>query len=179
MTFSRKAPAAVYAEESPRLPALFALALTLLVAALLAYWIVQVNRQGRRDTNLAAYRQLVQAMQADATEVDAILRNDAEALSGLAANRKRVATLIVPEVVIVDEPKPAEPAGAKAFEAEITGIYWNPSQPLVGIGGETYRVGERVDGYEIVRIGKSKVQLQSEDGTLVIKDMDDDVRKFK
>jgi len=129
MTFSRKAPAAVYAEESPRLPALFALALALLVAAPLAHWIVRVNRQGARDTNLAAYRQLVQAMQTDAAEVDAILHNDDEALAALGASRKPVVTLIVPEVVIVDEPKPSEPAEAEPFKAEINVYTTTPPNP--------------------------------------------------
>jgi hypothetical protein len=40
-------------------------------------------------------------------------------------------------------------------------------------------VGDVIQGYEIVHIGKTKVQFQAADGTIIMKDMYDNLLKRK
>jgi hypothetical protein len=102
--------------------------------------------------------------------VDALLRNDAEELEAMRqAQQSQVVTLIVPEVVIVEEKK--NPEKISPLKVNLDGIYWNAKNPLISIGDETYRVGDVIQGYEIVRINKTTVQFRAPDGSLIVKDM--------
>ncbi|MDF7824474.1 hypothetical protein P4B35_10660 [Pontiellaceae bacterium B12227] len=168
-----------YREETIRLPAVLTLLLVALIAAPLVYWMVQINREGTRTSNVSQYTVLVDALDSNVKTVDAMLRNDTEELAAaLEASRNDIVTMIVPEIIIIeDEPEPSAPK--ETFDVKLDGIYWSPSNPLVGLSGETYRVGDRVQGYEIIQIGKSKVRLHGPDDEIVIMDMNEKLRKFK
>ncbi len=162
---------AKYHEESAKIPILSTAVILLLIAAPFIVWIVKINNDGAKANNVSKYENLAQLVASDVRMVDAMLRNDAAALAAMYAGRKiPVVTLIVPEVVIVENRKD-EPAKVTELNVELEGIYWSPANPLVGIGGETYRIGDMIRGYEIIRIGKTMVQFQSSDGTIVVKDM--------
>jgi len=99
----------------------------------------------------------VQTVDGDVQTVDAILDKDAEAIN--AADKKRTVTLIVPEIVIVEDRKNGSEKQS-SLNIVLDGIYWNPDSPLATIDGETYREGDIIQGYKIVEIGKRSVQGQ-------------------
>ncbi|VGO17543.1 hypothetical protein PDESU_06140 [Pontiella desulfatans] len=166
-----------YREESTRIPLVITLLLLLLTAAPMSYWIFRINQVGTVSTDVSNYDVLVNAVANNVKTVDAMLNNDAEALAAINANsKKQVVTLIVPEVVIVED-RGMEPKEQRALEIELEGIYWSPANPLVGINGETYRMGDSIQGYEIVRIGKTAVQFQGADGNIVVMDMYENLLK--
>ena len=45
----------------------------------------------------------------------------------------------------------------------LTGILWDPNEPIAVINGQTVQVGDEVDGYQIVAISHDRVSLT--DGT--------------
>jgi hypothetical protein len=167
-----------YHEENIRVPLVVTILILVMVAAPLVYWILKINEEGTRSTNVSKYNVLLAAVGTDLKTVDAMVRNDADELAAInAASKKQKVTLIVPEVVIVEDRKEAPKKQQGTLAAELEGIYWSPNNPLAGINGETYRVGDKIQGYEIVRIGKTSVQFQGEDGTIVVLDMYDDLLK--
>lgn len=159
-----------YKEESVRLPAALTILLLILVTTPLVLWVLNVNKLGLQTADIGGISIVVEKVEADVKMVDAMLRNDADALAAIRdAQNAPVVTLIVPEVVILEE---GNPSGSPAkLNVQLDGIYWSPSNPLVSINKETYRVGDIVQGHEIVSIGKTSVQLQSSDGTIIVKDM--------
>jgi hypothetical protein len=159
-----------YAEESIKTPALITLVVLILIAAPLVYWQHNINRDGEKLTDISSFDTLVTLVASNTRTVNAMLNNDMEALAAINASRKQpVVTLIVPEVVILDEEKPVK--GAGVLNVKLQGVYWNPARPLVGINGETYGVGDVIQGYEITRVDQTSVQFQAADGTIVVKDM--------
>jgi hypothetical protein len=163
-------PGPAYKEESVKIPAAVTVALLILICAPLVLWIIRINAEGIQATNTAKYDALVSKVENDVRTVDALLRNDAEELEAMRqAQQSQVVTLIVPEVVIVEEKK--NPEKISPLKVNLDGIYWNAKNPLISIGDETYRVGDVIQGYEIVRINKTTVQFRAPDGSLVVKDM--------
>ncbi|MDF7799997.1 hypothetical protein P4C99_11025 [Pontiellaceae bacterium B1224] len=163
-----------YKEESVKIPVAITMVLLLLVCTPLVLWIIKINDEGSRATDISQYNALVSKVNNDVRTVDAILRNDAEELEAIrSAQRTQVVTLIVPEVVIIEERAGA--AKAKPLNISLDGIYWSPNNPLVSIGDETYRIGDVLQGYEIIGINKTTVQFQAADGTLIVKDMYEDL----
>ncbi len=149
-----------------------------LVSAPLVFWITKINEEGTRSADVSKYTVLLDAVGSDLKRVDAMLRNDADELAAInAATKQQKVTLIVPEVVIVEDRQEAPKKQQGQLKAKLEGIYWSASNPLAGINGETYRVGDKIQGYEIVRIGKTSVQFQAEDGTIVVLNMYDDLLK--
>lgn len=165
-----------YREETAKVPVAITLLTLILVAAPLVYWIYHINREGAKANDVSQYNVLVQAVANNVRTVDAMLRNDAEELAAINASAKKpVVTLIVPEVVIVEEQKVS---GKQApLKVKLDGISWTKTNPVAIIDGETYFVGDTVQGYEIVRIGKTSVQFQATDGTIVVMDMYEDLLK--
>lgn len=160
-----------YREEDIRIPVMVTIVVLLVVAAPLVSWILKINKEGIRSTDITKYNNLIETVAGDVKTVDAMLRNDAAELAAITSTRKAPSvTLIVPEVVIVEE-RANKRTEASPLKIHLEGIYWSPANPLVGIGGETYRVGDVIQGYEIVKIGKTSVQFQHGDGTIVVKDM--------
>ncbi len=154
-----------YQEESVKVPFFVTLVVLALVSAPIVYWMMKINDEGSRSANFSNYDALVEVVNNDVRMVDAMLRNDAEALSAIRSSRGApMVTLIVPDVVIVQEKRSGN--SPEALKVTLEGIYWNPVTPLVGMNGETYRVGDVIQGYEITRIGKTSVQFQGPDGSI-------------
>ncbi|MDH3981998.1 MAG: hypothetical protein OES84_03760, partial [Kiritimatiellaceae bacterium] len=157
-------PMAEYREESIKVPVVVTVVVVLLIVAPLIYWILQINAFGIRAADTTKYDALVQVVDSDVQTVDAMLRNDTAELEAILAARKTpVVTLVVPEIVIVDE-KTSDPNRTAPLKGELEGIYWSAERPLVGIAGDIYRVGDKVQGYEVVQISKRSAQFRAEDG---------------
>lgn len=164
-----------YREESVRAPVLITLLVLVLAAAPLVWWIFRINEEGRKSTDISKYNVLVNVVADNVKTVDALLRNDAEELAAIrSAAKQPVVKLIVPDVVIVEE-KQQRPDASKPLKVSIDGIYWSSANPLAGINGETYRVGDTIQGYEIVQIDKTSIRFQAADGTIVVMDIYDDL----
>ncbi|WP_372846102.1 hypothetical protein [Pontiella sp.] len=168
-----------YREETVKIPAIISIVAVLLVAAPLVFWIYTINAEGAKSTDIARYEHLIASVKNDAAAVDAMLRNDAVELARINAMRKKpVVTLVVPEVVIVEEKKGSSNS-QDLLSAELEGIFWHPSNPLACINGDTYRIGDKVQGYEIVRIGKESVRFKALDGTITQLNMYENLFKKK
>lgn len=166
---------AVYREESIRIPTAITLLLLIAITIPLVAWIFKIEKAGKLATDVSKYDQLAQRVDDDVKVVAAYLSNDeAEQQALLAAYRTGSVTLIVPDVKIVESRDPALTKD-ETLNFEMDGIYWSPSNPLVTIEGETYRVGDTVHGHEIVGIGERSVTFKSRDGALVQKDIYDDL----
>ncbi len=165
-----------YKEESVKIPSAITLIIIVLLTVPLAMWIIKINDEGTRAANVARYNTLIATVDHDVRTVRALLGNDAEELAAIREARKTATvTLIVPEVVILEQKTDGQ--NVAPLKVTLDGVYWSPSNPLASIDGETYRVGDVIQGYEIVRIDKTSVQFQSSDGTIVKKDMYDDLLK--
>ncbi len=161
---------AEYREETLKLPLFITLVAAGLVAVPLAVWMFRINEEGFRSTDVTKYRALVETVSGDADAVSAMLHRDEQTLVEM-KTAAPVVTLIVPEVVIVEK-KENTP-----LNANLEGIYWSPSNPLVGIDGETYQVGDLVQGYKIIEIGKTSVRFKGPDGKTIVKDFYGDLFK--
>lgn len=160
-----------YREEGVRGALIITAVILLIIALPLGLWIVKVNKEGIAAADVTRFNALVKLVDTDVQSVGAMLRNDTEALDAMKASRKKpVITLVVPEILIVENER-NNSSGPNPLTVELEGIYWSPRNPLVGIDGETYKIGDVIDGYEIVRITKTGVQFQSEDGNIVVRDM--------
>lgn len=167
---------AAYKEETVKVPAAIALLLIILITVPLILWILRINDDGTRSANVSNYEALIEKVGTDVKTVEALLRDDADELESiLNARKKRVVTLIVPDVVIVEEEQ--ETSSDQALKASVDGIYWSASNPLVSINGETYRQGEIIQGYKILKVGKTIVDFEGPDGTIVTIDMYGDLLK--
>lgn len=159
-----------YREESIKLPAAMAVVAMLLVGIPLATWIYRIDAAGKKLADVSKYEVLVEGVNGDVQTVNAVLSNDARLLEGINRDEAKKVTLIVPEVVIVENRKD-QPKEQSPLKADLDGIYWNPANPLVTIDGETYRIGDIVQGYEIIEINKRSVRFKGQDGTVVEKDI--------
>jgi len=167
---------AAYRELPVGPPAAAAALVLLLLCAPSLFWMHRTNAQNARGNDVADFHALRDAVGADIRTVDALLRDDAAALAALEAARKApVVRLITPEVVVIEEKRPVEPPSLKG---KLEAIYWSPANPLATIDGETYRVGDTLQGFEIVAIEKSTVHLKGGDGKVVVKDIDEEIRKY-
>jgi len=164
----------VYREESTkRSVAIAGVALTLLIVPLVGS-ISRINAAGLKSADISKYTTLIRTVDSDMRTVEKALANR---LSGLESTERSV-TLIIPELVIINEIKPDDERPT-SLKIDLKGIYWNPSNPLVGINNETYRVGDKIQGYVIVKIGKTAVHFKAKDGTLVVKDFYENLFKSK
>ena len=152
-----------YCEESTKIPILLMAVLVLIIGVLLGLLIFKIDAEGTHAANVSKYNALIQTVSADTQVVSALLE---EGVSDM-TSRERTVTLIVPEVVLVDE---NETKAQSSFKIELKGIYWHPTHPLVDIDNETYGVGDGVHGYTITKIGKSSVQFKARDGGVVVKE---------
>lgn len=160
---------APYKEETVKLPAVLTVLLLVLIAVPLVLWIIRINDAGTRAANGARYNALIAEVDQGIRTVNAFLSDNAEELEALRAAREApVVTLVVPEVATLEEQQSRH---VQPLDVELEGIYWSARNPLAGINGETYRVGDVIQGYEIVQIDKLSVRFQGPDGTLVVKEM--------
>lgn len=183
MTGKAKSPeggtVVAYREQSIHFPIAVMVVALLLVCAPSLFWIHRVNVQGNSENSVVHYHALLDLVATDILAVDALMRDDASALAALDATRKApVVRLIVPDVVIVEEKKVPEKE-VSPLRSVLEAIYWNKTNPLATLDGETYRVGDSLQGYEIVAINKSTVLFKGGDGKVVVKDIDEDLRKYR
>ena len=153
-----------YREESAKIPFVVMVLLVLLIGGSLGWMIFRIDTEGSLAVNVSKYNMLIQTVSSDMQDISTILKDDSVDME----ERKHTVTLIVPEVVLVDERKPEE--GPAPLKVDLKGIYWSPSNPLVDIDNETYYVGDVIQGYTIVKISKTAVHFKAKDGTLVVKD---------
>jgi hypothetical protein len=164
-----------YKEESVKIPVAIAVLLVILISVPMVLWILKINDEGTRSADVTSYETLIRKVNQDVRTVRAYMSNDAAELESIRNSQKNmVVTLIVPEVVIIDEKKEQT---IQPLKADLDGIYWSPSNPLVSINDETYRIGDIIQGYEIIKIDKTVVHFQASDGTIVLKDMYGDLLK--
>jgi hypothetical protein len=168
-----------YREETVKIPAIITVVVLLLLAAPLVFWIYSINVKVAKSTDIARYEKLIASVKTDVRAVDAMLRDDSVELARINALRKKpVVTLVVPEVVIVEE-KNAPSKSQDVLTAELEGIFWHPRNPLACIDGNTYRIGDTVQGHEIVMIGKEFVRFKALDGTITKLSMYENLFKKK
>lgn len=165
----KKDLSADYREETVKIPLLVTFVVLLLICAPLLWMILKINEEGAKSTSVAKYNALVEIVNFDVDTVDTMLSADSS-LNDLSSDGKApVVTLIVPEVMLVDESSLSSGA-MTPLNIQLDAIYWSPANPIVGIGEETYRVGDSLQGYEIIEIGKTKVRFRARDGSIVVKD---------
>ncbi len=161
-----------YREESVGIPVLSTVLVLVLVAAPLFWTLVRINRDGVKSTDISRYEGLAQAATLTVQTVDAMLRNDEAELAAIRAGQSPdKVTLIIPEIEI----KEIAPHNKTKLDVGLINIYWDVANPLVGIEGDTYGVGDKVQGYEIINILKTKVYFRGPDGKTVIKDINEDL----
>lgn len=166
-----------YKEESVRVPVIITIIILALIITPLVLWIMRIDDAGTRAANVSKFDSLIGSVQQDVRAVRAFLDNNTDELEAMRnAQQEQVVTLIVPEVIIVDEQKEQR---IDPLKVDLEGIYWSPNNPLVSINEETYRVGDIIQGYEIIQIGKMAVLFQSPDGTVIEKDMYGDLLNGK
>jgi len=160
-----------YHEESIRIPAVITVVILLLIGIPMALWIYRIDKTGEKATNISKYETLVTSVDSDVQVVNAVLDNDATELEAINAARSAgTVRLIVPEVVIVEQRDNSSKVNSP-LDIEMDGIYWSPANPLMTIGGETYREGDTIQGYIIVDIGKRSATFKGKDGSLIEKDI--------
>ena len=74
----------------------------------------------------------------------------------LAHRPKAAQTLALPVTTAGEGPKPAA--------LQVTGIVWNPKQPLVMVNGEVLGLNEELDGFKVVAIERDKVTFMDRQG---------------
>ncbi|QBG46123.1 hypothetical protein EGM51_01355 [Verrucomicrobia bacterium S94] len=162
---------APYKEETIKVPVVLAVLLVVLIAVPLVLWIIRINEAGTRAASGARYDALIAEVNQGIRTVNAFLTDNEEELAAIRAARERsVVTLVVPEVVMMEE---QQNRTIPPLDVELKGIYWRAREPLAGINGELYGVGDVIQGYEIVQIDELSVRFRGPDGTLVVKEIYD------
>lgn len=164
---------AEYREESTKVPVFMMVVVLVLVSAPLVWAISSINTAGSKAADVSKYNTLVQTVGTDLKTVQTMLADGAAGVD----IQDRTVTLIVPELVIVDEAKPGD--ALAPLKIELKGIYWSPTRPLADIDGETYYVGDSIQGYKIIKIGKTAVHFKAKDGRIVVKDFYEDLLQNK
>ncbi|NNJ69984.1 MAG: hypothetical protein HKP10_01695 [Kiritimatiellales bacterium] len=169
---------AEYREETIKVPAIITVVILLLVAVPLIYGIFQINKEGLRQTDVTQYTTLAATVSGNIQAVEDMLRNDATALAAIQTVQKNTSVRFIGPEDADEEIENLTFVGQSPLNVELEGIYWSPAKPLVGIGGETYRIGDSIQGYEIYKISKTRVYFRGQTGDTVIKDMYGDIREI-
>jgi hypothetical protein len=158
-----------YREESVK-PAVITMLVAVVVVALPLGWIInRIGDAGSRSADISKYKALAALVDGNVVAIRNILENevvDEDALSGVVA--APVVTLITPDIGPTNLDEAAQNT-TKQLDVELKAIYWNPREPLVTLGNENYRVGEKVQGFTIMEIRKTEVVFRSPLGETVVK----------
>ena len=158
-----------YREESVK-PAIITMLVAVVAVALPLGWMIhKTGDEGIRVADISRYKALATLVDGNVATIRKILANDVvddDALSGVAA--APVVTLITPDIGPTNLDEAAQNT-AKQLDVELKAIYWNPRDPLVTLGDENYRVGEKVQGFTIMEIRKTEVVFRSPLGETVVK----------
>jgi len=165
-----------YHEERFVFPIGITLFVVILLGVLLGLWGRWDDQAVMMQADLAEYEFVEQSVSVDLQSIQSMRQHDASTIEDIhAAMRGQPVTLVIPDVVIVE--KSATGASPSPLTVEVDGIFWNQENPLVTLGGETFRVGDLVQEYEIVRIGKTAVFFRDRDGNTVEKDIYENLLK--
>ncbi|HEY5653689.1 MAG TPA: hypothetical protein VIR63_04900 [Pontiella sp.] len=163
-------PAINYQEEGLKVPVVIVMVVLCLIITPLGYWIYKTDQQGSQSSNAEKYDSIVRVVEADVAYVKEVLKGDKEEMKDfLEAKNSPIVALKVPETGSNEVSN--MPGNPKVLNVSMEGIYWSSDNPLVGLGGETYRVGDKVQGYEITYIGKTSVEFKAPDGSKLVKEM--------
>ncbi len=167
-----------YREETIKVPAIITVVILLLVTIPLVYSIFKINAAGVRATDVSQYTTLAATVSGNIQSVEDMLRNDAAALVAIQSAQTGASVQFIGPEDVAEETGSLSFVSQSPLNVELEGIYWSPANPLVGIGGETYRVGDSIQGYEIYKISKMRVYFRGQTGDTVIKDMYGDIREI-
>ncbi|MBN2161378.1 MAG: hypothetical protein JXR25_00325 [Pontiellaceae bacterium] len=168
---AKDAPADLrYEEVSLKLPLIILVLSLVLTGGPLAWGLVKVNEDGEASIGVSKYLTLADG----AAKNIALVKNALQGRKEESQQVKDVVTLVVPEVVIVEAEK-TEVKGPKPLDVEIHGIYFSRNMPLVDLDGQTYRVGDSVQGYRITKISETSVHFIGPDNKAVVRDMYEDL----
>ena len=158
-----------YQEESVK-PALIAMIVAVVVVTLPLGWMIhKIGDEGFSSTEISKYTGLAMLVDRNVMNVHKILENDVvdeDILSGVSV--APMVTLITPNIGPTNMGESAGQSG-KQLKVKLKAIYWNPRDPLVTIGDDNYRVGEKIQGFTITEIRKTEVVFRSPLGDTVIK----------
>lgn len=158
-----------YREESGKLAAVTMLLLVCAIALPMG-WMAHLNRKQSNSSNeIKKYSIRAEALQSEIMTIQQMLKNEVldDELLIEVATAPGVA-LIATDDVQVNE-KESDKNKPKKLNVELNAIYWNPESPLITIGKENYKVGEKIQGFTIVEIRKTEVVFQSPLGEEVVK----------
>ena len=166
----RAAITEVYAEESVKPAILAMLVLLVLLAAPLGWFIHKIGSEGFRAADTTSYSTLVEKVDMHVGKIQRLLRQEAMDEVALKASIPPMVKLITPDIMQTNLEETVN-QGSPGLNVELTGIYWspNPLSSIVTLGGESYRVGERINGYKIVEIRKTEVVFKDPWGEPVVK----------
>jgi hypothetical protein len=160
----------MYREESPRPAIIIMVVAVALVAAPLALANKRIGDDGQRAADVSKYALLAQKLNANVSVVltafkKGIVSESHLRESGVLGNRG--ATVIIPDRMPKKMGESDKDPGND--DLRLSAIYWIPGDPLVTINDENYREGDKVEGFTILKIGKTEVELRSPAGEKIVK----------
>ncbi len=158
-----------YREESLKPSVIIALVAVIAIAMPLGWMIQKIGDEGVRAADISQYNNLATLVDGNVSVIRTILASDMvdeQALAGIIA--APIVTLITPEIVPTNQSEAAQ-VDKNELNVKLKAIYWNPRDPLVTIGSENYRIGDRVNGFKIKEIRKTEVVFLSPIGDTVVK----------
>lgn len=164
-----------YHEESIKVPVIITVVVLLLTSLPLTSWILNINREGTLAADVTNYQELIRRAADDVRVVDILMRNDNEALALIRQSSQILdVDVIAPSVTITAKPKQKDRMAVQ-LNVKLEGIYWSAANPLVGINGETYGVGDVIQDHTIIEIGKTAVMFEGGDGIIIEKNIYEDL----
>jgi hypothetical protein len=157
-----------YCEESPRLAIIITVIVILLVGVPLGLLNKKISDEGSRDADVSLYADLANKVGVNVRVVGEMLEKGVVDVVALAAVAAPKVTLITPDINPTNMQEAASQDPNK-LNVTLSAIYWNPSDPLVTIDNENYRVGDKVKGFTILEIRKTEVVFRSPLGDKVVK----------
>jgi hypothetical protein len=157
-----------YREESVKPAMVTALVAVMAIAFPLGWVIHKIGDAGGRAANISKYNDLASLVDGNVAVIRKVLANDVvdeRELTGVAA--APVVTLITPDITPTNMGEAAQ--NKNELNVKLKAIYWNPRDPLVTIGDENYRIGDKVEGFKIKEIRKTEVVFMSPMGDTVVK----------
>lgn len=156
-----------YQEVNARQEFQFMVILVLLVTAPLVWLNYTIEKEGVIAADVSSYDAIMKNINSDALSVRKLRDIEVQALASLRySGDSGKSSLIVPND---GQTNNEDMAASRDLNIELSGIIWNPADPLVIIGREIYRKGESVNGYEIIKVSRTEVSFRNSQGDVVEK----------
>ena len=139
------------------------------VAAPLGWLNLKVGAEGSEVADTSRYHDLVAVVNQDVITVQRMLDNEFVDERSLKGSLAPTVTLITPDIMPVDMKTEAMQDSGN-FKIDLSAIYWSPTDPIVTINDENYRVGEMIQNHRIIEIRKTEVLFEDPMGETVVKD---------